>query len=679
MRLNESQRTRGSVALGSGLALFFLYLELLKATRSSQWSGLLFSDWLGVALAGLFYATLLGGLIALIGWAAPRIQARCPGLSLLLAGAILWALLSVHRENTPTMDDGIVAAMLISFSGAAWLGERTGRFSRIHLGAALTVLWLSGNAALHAAGQYFLFSPSRARDVTLYPAFWLLPVGLVLAVLLLWRPKAPLLALVALVGVGAPLLGVYAALYAPARTDLESRPNMVLLFSDTLRADYCSVYGGSVPTPHLENLADAGVRFDRHYALSPWTLPSMTGLFSSQYPESLTPGADHTTWTLEMNRYEVDYAQPTFPMRVEEAGYRTGAFTANAFLPVVPGMMFGYQDRASAHPILLEDNGYFNQLPFLSAALRAWFPLLVDIRPHNTTHDLDHYARAFIQRHRDKPFFLWIHYIDPHAPYDPPEDMRRVPEGPWPFYHPYVGGEEWGIPILGKDFHIDEADRDYVRSLYEGEVAYIDGFVGRIQDALADAGVADATYFCFTSDHGEELWDHGQWGHGQSLYDELMRVPLIVSGPSIEPRTVSEAVSAIDLVPTLADLLGVSPSDAWQGQSLGPVLRGEREVSSEQPVFALGTSNKSQPNPQQMIVLGEHKLIRVDGGGDVTLYNLDKDPGERNDIAKAHPELVAELTRLLDDWLAGFSPYFDGDAAELNSEMEQGLEGMGYL
>ncbi len=679
MRSNESSPGEYPAWSAAGMALFFLYLESLKAMRSSQWSGLLPSDWLGVGMTGLFYALLVWALVVGIRRGTSGLGLRVPGCALFVAGTVLWGLLSTHREETPTLDDGIVAVVLAGFSFALWLGNRTGRYSEAQLGGALIVLWLSGLAALHGAGHYFLFSPHRAREVTLFPALWLAPVGLGLATVLCWKSRTSLLAVGGVVGVATPLLAVFALLYTPARDDGAQQPNMVFLISDTLRADYCSVYGGDVPTPRLEAMADSGTRFDRHYALSPWTLPSMTGLFSSQYPKSLTPDSDHEAWILQMNQYEVDYDTPTLPMRLEEAGYRTGAFTANAFLPVVPGMMFGYQDRASAHPILLEDNGYFNQLPFLSAALRAWCPVLVDIRPHNTTHDLDHYARAFIRRHRDKPFFLWIHYIDPHAPYDPPEDLRRVTEGPWPFFHPYVGGEAWGIPILGKNFSVAQPDQDYVRSLYEGEVAYIDGFVGRIQDALTEAGIAEKTLFCFTSDHGEELWDHGGWGHGQSLYDEMIRVPLIVAGPGIASQVVSEPVSAIDLVPTLADLLDVAPADTWQGTSLGPVLRGDATVPPDRPVFSHGTSNKSTENPQHMVVVGDYKLIRMAGSDRVSLYDLATDPGETKDVAAAHPEVVARLTTLLDEWLASFPAYFDEAPAEFNREMEQGLEGMGYL
>ena len=675
-----------TVVLSCGLSLFFLFLELLKVHRSSQWSGILPGDWAGLVLAVSIYAIsialliVLGRFIVARVYPASRMQPWWLGVLLSLAGGTVWGLLSVHREFTPTLDDALVGAVLVGTGGALALVCGRGWLTVRRFAGLLVFSWLAACSALGAAGEYFLFSPDRAQSVTVYPAIWLAVSGSLLLVVVLWRPGRFLLPAGVLAAAAPPILVAW-SLHAPAPASGARPPNLVFLVADTLRADYCSVYGGQVPTPNLERLAARGARFDRHYALSPWTLPSMTGLFSSQYPKSLSPDAGHEIWTLQMNQYEVDYESPTFPMLVEEAGYTTGAFTANAFLPVIPGMMFGYRDRASSHPILLHDEGLFRQLPFLGALVRAWCRPLANIRPHNTTRDLDHYARAFIRRHRNVPFFLWIHYIDPHAPYDPPPSMRRVQDGPWPFFHPYVGGEAWGIPILGKNFAVEPADRDYVQSLYEGEVAYIDQFTGRIMDALEEANVAGETYFCFTSDHGEELWDHGQWGHGQSLHDELTRVPLIVAGPDVAARVEPAPVSAIDVVPTLADLLGLTPSSEWRGQSLRPVLRGDKDVSTEAPVFAGGTSNKAV-NPMHMVVLGRYKLIRTAGSEEVALFDLEADPGEQRNVAAEHPDRVATMEQLLERWFESYPRYFEADPEQLpefNWELEQGLGGMGYL
>jgi arylsulfatase A-like enzyme len=663
-----------------GLALFFLCLELLKAQRASQWAGFLSRDIAG----GVFAFAVYAFVIAFVFCAVRRVLQRAPRLAyfaesfaLLCGGCTVWALLSVHREETPTLDDVIVATALIGCCAAMALGH--GRwYSTARFGALSLLLGLAGISALFAAGEYFLFSVDRAAQVTIYPALWVCVCALLLLATQIAVPRIRVLAALGLLGVALPPLLVWVLLRPTAKGPEPARPNLVFMIADTLRADYCSAYGGQVPTPNLERLAASGTRFDRGYSLAPWTLPSMTGLLSSQYPKSLTPGSGHTIWSLQMNRYEVDLAEPTLPMRLEAEGYATGAVTANAFLPSIPGAMEGIQTRASSHPILLREEGYFAVLPFLGALVEDWFPALAEIRPHNTTRDLDHYARAFIKRHRNQPFFLWVHYIDPHAPYDPPESLRRVQDGPWPFFHPYVGGEQWGLPILGQNFEVAELDRDYVKSLYEGEVAYIDQFAGRFLDALEAEGVGDNTFVCFTSDHGEELWDHGEWGHGQSLYEEQLHVPLILAGPGIGAQVVREPVSAIHLVPTLAEIMSIAPANTWKGKSLAPLLRGEVATPPAQPIFAQGTTNKTE-TPMHTVILGDYKLIRIAGSDVVQLYNLAADPDEKQDLALEQPERVKELAAMLDAWLASFPSFFEAEEQPFNQELEQGLEGMGYL
>ncbi len=664
--------------VGSGLALFFIALEWLKAQRSSQWAGFLARDLVGAGLAFAAYALAVVIVFSIVRFLFQRIDAPSrltESVPLLCGGLVVWLLLSVHREQTPTLDDVIVATALIGCSGAMAMGQ--GRWwSAARFGALLVALGLSSLSALVAAGEYALFRPDRATLVTIYPALWACASAVLLFSVQILAPRPRALVVAALMLIAVPPLIAGILLRPVARRG--DQPNLVFMIADTLRADYCSAYGGQVPTPNLERLAASGTRFERSYSLAPWTLPSMTGLLSSQYPRSLTPGSGHPVWSLQMNRYEVDLTEPTLPMRLADAGYATGAVTANAFLPSIPGMMEGIQTRASSHPILLREEGYFAALPFLGALVETWCPALAEIRPHNTTRDLDHYARAFIKRHRNQPFFLWVHYIDPHAPYDPPESLRRVHEGPWPFFHPYAGGEKWGLPILGKNFAVAEPDRDYVKSLYEGEVAYIDQFAGRVLDALEDQGVADNTYFCFTSDHGEELWDHGQWGHGQALYEEQLRVPMILSGPGIRGQVVKDPVSAIHLVPTLADILKLPAAATWKGESLAPLLRGEVEAPPTGPIFAQGTTNKTE-TPMHTVILGDYKLIRIAGSDSVQLFNLATDPGEQHDLSAEQPERVKELTVLLDTWLASFPSFFEAEDQPFNEELEQGLEGMGYL
>lgn len=665
---------------GCGLASFFVFLELLKAARSSQWAGFLGRDLVGGVAAYGVYALVIGLLFVVARWLMGLWGVLRPfseALSLFLGGAVVWALLSVHREQTPTLDDGIVALALLGCSGAMALGR--GRwYSTARFGGLLVLIGLCGVSGLLASGEYFIFSVDRSTAVTIYPALWTCSCGLVLVALQLVSSRPRVLLLAGLLGVLIPPVLAWGLLYRAANSGEQAKPNLVFVVADTLRADYCGAYGGQVPTPNLARLAASGTQFEQSYSLAPWTLPSMTGLLSSAYPRSLTPGSGHGVWSLQMNRYEVDTREATLPMRLEAAGYATGAVTANAFLPSIPGAMEGIQTHASSHPILLREEGYLASLPFLGALVEAWCPALANIRPHNTTRSLDHYARVFIDRHRAQPFFLWVHYIDPHAPYDPPESLRRVHKGPWPFFHPYAGGEAWGLPILGKDFNVAPPDRDYVKSLYEGEVAYIDQFAGRILDALKDAGIADHTYVCFTSDHGEELWDHGEWGHGHALYEEQLRVPLLFAGPGIKTQRVQEPVSAIDLLPTLGGLMSVTPASTWRGESLAPLLRGEVAAPPSKPIFAQGTTNKTE-TPMHAVIYEGYKLIRIAGTDSVKLYDLHADPGEQRDIAAEQPERVATLVSLLDAWLRSFPSFFEDEKSKFNSELKEGLEGMGYL
>jgi arylsulfatase A-like enzyme len=311
--------------------------------------------------------------------------------------------------------------------------------------------------------------------------------------------------------------------------------------------------------------------------------------------------------------------------------------------------------------------------------LARWAPALAPLRPHDTTAALSRYAAAFLRWHGDRPFYLWVHYIDPHAPYDPPERYRSL-RGRWPFFHPYQGGEAWGLPILGDpEWDVPEADRDYVASLYHGEIRYVDEFIGRLRADLARRGLAEHTYLCLTSDHGEELWEHGDWGHGHALYEEQVHVPWILAGPGLPAQRVATPVSAIDLVPTLAGLLGLPADPAWHGESLSPALRAG-QAPAARPVFIQGTSNRTPVDPLRMVLAWPFKLVEGATTGRVWLYDLERDPEERGDLALTDPARAEALRARLHQWLATFESTFPAESGALegNALLEQ-LQGMGYL
>lgn len=722
----------GAIHLAIVFTLFFSFLELMKDARNSQWSGLDGEAWLRIGAGALVYfgaflmlIPAVSRLLRMVSTRMTRIwrpsaarvagsgdpattrdgdpatagrdlatTTRVPGA--VLAGGAVWAILSMFREHTPTLDDALVLGGLLGLGMALWLLPKW--WGRTWAACGWAVLTLAaGIVAIHVCGQIFLFDPHRAEWVTIGPAGWAAFIGLI--GLGLWRAGGVSCLVHAVLALAVPF-AILHFVNGSAAASKDARPNLVFVVADTLRADFLRLCGGQVATPVIEQLASRGVVFEKCTSLAPWTPPSMEGMFRSQYPSGLTPGVDGALWLDQLWRYDVPSEEQTLAELLRERGYATGAILANALLPTLRGMNEGHEARAFSHPMLLRPHGLFEHFPFLQEALAVLAPALAPVRPDDTTAALTRYAKSFIRRNADAPFYLWLHYMDPHAPYDPPERHRsgtRVPlvnenheqdahatrYGPWPFFHPFPGGERWGIPVAGREFNVAQTDRPYVRMLYEGEIRYLDEQLGKLLDYLDRLGLRDNTYVCFIADHGEEFWEHGDWGHGQSLFEELIHVPWILAGPGIEPKKSDALVSTLSVTPTLAELLGLPRESYWRGTSLAPFLRNDAPAIAAAPVFALGTSNKAFPEPFQMVRDGQYKLIREAGSGEYRLYDLADDPGEQTDVTGDFGDAARALEARLLEWLDTFQHAFPVETspedAARRREIEQQLDAMGYL
>jgi arylsulfatase A-like enzyme len=665
------------------LALFFVLLEGLKGVRSASWSGYGGEQFLGLAVGGVLYFLVIALTTALL---RRRRASRDAGDTAMLVGpilaaALLWGILSIHREHAPTLDDALVLGALLAIGMGGVVFKWVGAGGTREYALALTGLLGAGVILFFGLSNPLLFYADRLHLLMMILGGALAAFGVVAFILTrktetrVWTLYAgAVLGLSALVVTGVHLLPL------PARDP--GPPNVVFVVADTLRAKDMSLHGGDVATPALENLASDGTTFEQAVSLAPWTMPSMQGMWTSQYPAGFSPKGTVEEWVDQSWRYCRDTGIETLAEKLKAKGYETGALIANALIWGMPDIMRGHDMRVMSHPIMLTPSGIFSAMPFLTDVLRARAPGLLEIRPHNTTRALDRFAKSWVRAHSGEPFYLYVHYIDPHAPYDPP-DRYRTMTGAWPFFYPYPGGERWGIPILGPDHFVPEEHRDYVTDLYKGEVRYIDEFMGRLMGYLEDAGVAENTLVVFTSDHGEELWEHGEFGHGQSVHGEQMHVPLVLRGPGIATQRLGGWTSQIDLIPTLAGLLDMEPEDAWQGRDLSSVLRGKADLPAPPPVFAQATNNKCYPWPQQMVIDGDWKLIRENGSDERMLYNLSADPDEQNDLSAAHPKRVADLEAQLDAWLATFDSTFEPDGEPIPEGMTQEavdqLRGMGYL
>jgi choline-sulfatase len=402
---------------------------------------------------------------------------------------------------------------------------------------------------------------------------------------------------------------------------LDPAPRSLLVITlDTTRADRLGTYGGDVETPHLDALASRGVRFERAYATAPVTLPAHASLFTGLYP----PQHGVRNNGIHVVPETVD----TLAERLATAGWQTAAFVSAAVLERRFGLDQGFatydDDLSAGKPGGLRMIAA-REAPVTIAAARAW----LDAVP------------------ADQRFLLWVHLFDPHAAYEPPEPYRTR-----------------------------YADRPY-----EGEIAAMDAAIGEL---LAHPRLAPSTETAILAigDHGEGLGEHGEKTHAMLAYDSTLRIPFLLAVPG-GPRglAVGEAVSQVDVLPTLLALLGLPPDPALPGLDLLPRLAGqplpalaERAVYSEAwPAFYTYGWAK-----QRVLRRGDHKLYEAPAS---QLFAFRDDPGEQHDLWAREPALGQELARALDTaWgpLAG-----DGHEAApsgaVDAEVEEKLRSLGYL
>lgn len=411
------------------------------------------------------------------------------------------------------------------------------------------------------------------------------------------------------------------------------RPNILLILVDTLRHDHLSSYGYERPTsPRIDALlADRGVLFEDAYAQAPWTLPSVVSLMTGRYPTELLPEREAA--------YRIPDDVPSISEMLGDLGYETAAFYANPALHAGTGFGRGFKTF------------------FAPPASFDWFQRHAD--------DLSRRLLPWVKAHRDEPFFLYAHYLDPHDPYDNPDLV-----GGQSVFNPGYSGTVTGHSvhrIYGGFDPLPNPSEDVpqLTALYDSEIAYVDRFVGDLLEALGPEVLAD-TLVIFTSDHGEELYEHGGWKHGQSLYEEQIHVPLVMRWDGHLPagRRVAGTVELLDIVPTIMAAAGASADPSWQGENLLPAARGDEPLKRRSAFFQhlaagplragavldhhkLVFFNRREPfeppDPFQEY-LWKKDLARFE---DVELYDLQADPGESENLAESSPERVRNLSEII--------------------------------
>jgi arylsulfatase A-like enzyme len=428
-----------------------------------------------------------------------------------------------------------------------------------------------------------------------------------------------------------PWLLLAVCLLAACKQPGASNPNVVVVVIDTLRADRLGVLGNTRGlTPFLDSLADRSVVFHRAYAASCWTQPSVASLFTSRFQSQhgiVSPAS------------KLDPSEVTLAEVLQEHGYSTAAFSANGLIAAIHGYgqgfdtykaLFGKQSPRNAKRLVKY------RAEEINAMARAW---------------LDQLPAA-----GNKPFFLYLQYLEPHTPYAAPDEMLRRTFGDRP--HPDL--EKITLEMQFGNWAAPDPPtlRDIVDA-YDAEVASADAGVRELYAILQERHLLDNTVVVVTADHGEGLLDHGLLGHGGTLYEEVIHVPLLVVPPGGVARLdVQRPVSLLDVAPTLLDVAGIAAPPPFEGHSLGPVLwQAEHPwrarvrapwaheakplpVFSEHIVPADSADQRIRPH-ERAIIVEQAKLI-VGVNGERESYDLAADPGEHT------PLLEAEATRLGD-------------------------------
>ncbi|MEM9069033.1 MAG: sulfatase [Myxococcota bacterium] len=430
--------------------------------------------------------------------------------------------------------------------------------------------------------------------------------------------------------------------------------NVVVLTIDTLRASKLRPYNrrSRVRTPAIDRLAREGTVFERAQTAENWTKPAVASILTSLFPA--THGAKNDSSRLP-------HSALTLGEIYQSHGFATASFLAN-----------GYVSRAFG----------FDQ---------GWDHYTNYIRERRNTNASNVFGEAidWIEEHKEERFFVYIQTIDPHVPYDPPDNILRL----------YDARTDYSGQVQNRRTHLlledakrnpprvefTESDVTRLEALHDGEIDYHDRHLAEFLDKLDELGLAENTIFVVTSDHGEEFHEHGSWGHGHSIFQELLHVPLIVRQPGVAQAgaRVPHVVSTMGIAPTVLQATGHAVPEVFEGRTLTRFLRGGSEPG---PWVAFSDFQENR----RVVRGGDWKLV-LRSSLTYVLFDLARDPGERQEVNPRRHPIAMRYLRILSgqllgagnraNWLTGGSGQsgVQAETTEMTLELCQQLVALGYM
>ena len=437
--------------------------------------------------------------------------------------------------------------------------------------------------------------------------------------------------------------------------------NVILISIDTLRADHLGCYGYEKNTsPHIDSLASEGTLFIHPFSCSPWTLPSHVSIMTSLYT------VHHQVY---YSREKMDPSLLTLADLLRKNNFFGTAFTGGGFVSA----RYGFSKGFDAYYEGMGGVFHMDSAQLIYESFSNW-----------------------IDRNKRKRFFLFLHTYQPHNPYvcPHPHNTRFLDkDAKWEHVNllGYLGGKQ------GIYKNLPEKEQRNAVGLYDGEISYLDqNLIGPLIEKLKQTGLYDKTMIIFTSDHGEEFFDHGAWDHGHSLYNESIRVPLIIKFPEgkFKGKRIKGPISLVDIMPTVLDEMQIDhPKLNIDGKSLFSVLRG-KEKEDRMFLSDIGSNVLNSHIPQKISMnQGTYKLIinkkfsQEDLGyftapppntDPLELFDFLSDPKERVNIAQKFPDITAALLQKINQIYSQAKKRYP-EKTEIDEKLREQLKALGYI
>ena len=410
---------------------------------------------------------------------------------------------------------------------------------------------------------------------------------------------------------------------------ISDKPNIILISIDALGANHVGFYGYKEDTtPNLDAYARNAIVFKNHITNAPWTLPSHTAMLSSQYPHVIG---------VEKRNHKIPDSNVMLAELLKDNGYTTKGIIGFAFVVPIYGFDQGFDE-------------YDISNSFHKGEYRDKY--------HKSSPDITQKAISFMEKNKDNKFFVFLHYFDVHLAYNPPPPYDAM--------------------FTSSDFQVNR---------YDGEIAYTDHYLGKLLNWLDESGLAEKTMVVITADHGDAFNQHGLFGHEGVVYDEVIRVPLIIKLPSGKHAGVEipHQTQMIDVAPTILDAINIPLPSNFEGESLMPLVNGD-VMEGRNYVFS---RTRSENFWKEVVRTPKYKLIHVYEPLNASindhvrvhsyeLYDLETDSSEKDNLIRQLPDVAEQLRVVLDEWVkkGGNQP---SETVELSEEARKRLESIGYL